>query len=145
MSGESNIDWTDDTRRKVATTNRIVNEQCSFAPDLEQWGQEDVWGLPFHARGDCEDFALEKRRRLSDLGMSRAALRLAIGIHATKYYSHVVLLIETTQGTFGLDNENNELKCWSATDYYFEGRERRDGLWDWFDQADWKLGKPPRG
>ncbi|MGE0320350.1 MAG: transglutaminase-like cysteine peptidase [Hyphomicrobiaceae bacterium] len=144
MSGEAKIDWTREVREKVSNANTYVNKNCILMPDLEWQGEEDVWGLPFHGRGDCEDFALGKRRRLSQGGIPRAALRLAIGIHATQYISHVVLLIDTNEGTYTLDNESTELKCWSATEYYFEGRERLDGLWDWYDQAYWKLGHSPR-
>ena len=71
-------------------------------------------------------------------------MTLAIVHHATQLYSHVVLLIETQGGTFVLDNLNDQIACWSEAHFYFEGRERTDGRWDWYEQSKWKFGQEPR-
>ena len=36
--------------------------------DMEMWGREEVWSYP-EGIGDCEDYALEKRRQLMALGV----------------------------------------------------------------------------
>jgi predicted transglutaminase-like cysteine proteinase len=44
--------------------NRAVNSEVRQVTDRSQYGREDIWGLPTARGGDCEDFALEKKRRL---------------------------------------------------------------------------------
>ena len=36
--------------------------------DLDNYGSEEVWAYP-EGRGDCEDYALEKKKRLSEAGL----------------------------------------------------------------------------
>lgn len=36
--------------------------------DLDNYGSEEVWAYP-EGSGDCEDYALEKRKRLSGAGL----------------------------------------------------------------------------
>ena len=51
--------------------NRTVN---AFAYITD--GANDLWRYPQSGGGDCEDLALEKRRRLVGAGLSRGALRV---------------------------------------------------------------------
>ena len=144
MTGVPIVGWLPEMRTTIDAANKEVNARCTFAPDLEWRGEENIWSFPFRGRGDCEDFALEKRRLLASVGIPRAAMTLAIVHHATQLYSHVVLLIETQGGTFVLDNLNDQIACWSEAHFYFEGRERTDGRWDWYEQSKWKFGQEPR-
>lgn len=138
LSDADVVPFTDDLMREVGEVNRAVNMQIRFAFDANQYGVEEYWALPSSGYGDCEDIALEKRSRLATSGIPRGALRLAIVFHRTHLNSHCVLTIETSRGTYILDSYNNAVCRWDKTPYNYEVRERTDGLWDRFDQTDWK-------
>jgi predicted transglutaminase-like cysteine proteinase len=36
---------------------------CQTVSDMEHWGVIDQWDYPSDGKGDCEDFALFKRRK----------------------------------------------------------------------------------
>jgi len=113
----------------VARVNREVNAEIEFQPDWDSLGVEDFWSFPAEGVGDCEDFALEKRRRLIALGLPGAALTLAIVHHTERFFGHTFLLAETSAGTFVLDNLDDSLRCWDAVPYRYERREGLDGRW----------------
>jgi predicted transglutaminase-like cysteine proteinase len=129
LTGPSQIAWTPETASLLEEVNRNVNAEIVFVPDPDHWGAEELWCYPEDGKGDCEDFALEKRRRLVALGLPSASLTMAIAIHAREYFGHAVLLAETSAGTFVLDNLGDALLCWDETPYIWERRERPDGLW----------------
>jgi predicted transglutaminase-like cysteine proteinase len=115
-----------------------VNAEIRLVPDQQWQGREDYWSFPLRGAGDCEDLALEKRRRLVELGLPRGAMTLAIVYHQNGWGPHVILLIETSAGTFALDNRRADVPCWNEVPYNYETRERPDGRWARFDQAYWK-------
>lgn len=135
LAGEPVLQWNDEIRTVLSEVNRKVNAEIIFVPDWAFWGVEDRWSYPTAGRGDCEDFALEKRRRLVMEGVPSAALTLAIAHHVDDYYPHAVLLVETTAGTFVLDNRQDELQCWDSPPYRYERRERPDGQWTRFERG----------
>jgi predicted transglutaminase-like cysteine proteinase len=137
LSGPPEVTATDATLDLIRTVNRAVNAEVSFLPDIECTGMEEVWSYPTAGRGDCEDFALEKRRRLAALGIPRGAARMAVGYHKEELFLHALLLIETTSGTFVLYSLTDDVTCWTAAPYHFEARERPDEQWERFDQSDW--------
>jgi len=69
--------------------------------------------------------------------LSRAAFTMAIVSHKKLLSMHAVLLAETTEGTFVLDNLTNDVLLWNQAPYNFEARERTDGKWTRFDQSYW--------
>lgn len=125
------------TLKAMEKINREVNAEFLFTEDLEWRGKEDEWSYPVLGHGDCEDFALEKRRRLVELGLPRAALPLAIVYHKEFMSSHAVLLVETKGGTMVMDSLNDDMPCWDKAPYNYESRERPDSRWDRFDQSLW--------
>jgi predicted transglutaminase-like cysteine proteinase len=110
--------------------NRTVNAEIALVPDYPGERGEECWEFPAKGEGDCEDFALEKRRRLVAEGVPSAALTMAIVHHRVEFFPHAVLLAETTQGTWVLDNLRDEPVCWDAVPYRYERRERPDGMWE---------------
>jgi predicted transglutaminase-like cysteine proteinase len=129
LSGAAVLPWTPELQTALSGVNRAVNARVALVPDADR-GQEERWDFPVGCEGDCEDFALEKRRILVAAGLPSAALTMAIVHHRTRFFPHAVLLAETTAGTFVLDDLRDEPACWSATPYRFERRERPDGSWD---------------
>ncbi len=64
-------------------------------------------------------------------------MTIALVHHRKDMFPHAVLLVETTEGTFLLDNLENDIVLWHNAPYNFEARERPDGLWERYDQSDW--------
>jgi len=138
LSGAEAATFSDALMRELSEVNLAVNTEIRFAFDSNQYGVEEYWALPSSGYGDCEDLALEKRSRLAASRIPRGALRLAIVFHKRHLNSHCVLTVETTRGTYILDTYTNTLCRWDKTPYNYEVRERTDGLWDRFDQTDWR-------
>lgn len=122
---------------RLAEVNRAVNAAVAPMSDWERIGDEEHWDYPARGRGDCEDIALEKRRRLVAAGLPRAAFTMAIVHERSRPSSHAVLLVETGAGTYVLDNVSDAPVCWAASAYNFEARERVDGRWSRYDQGAW--------
>lgn len=137
MSGPDRLVLDPGDEMLIDRINRTVNAAVTPMPDLEWRGVEDVWSYPVLGCGDCEDVALEKRRRLVGAGLPRAAFTLAIGYPRSAPSPHVVLLAETDQGTWALDQRADVLTCWDAAGLNYESRERPDGRWSHFDQSLW--------
>ncbi len=134
LTGSEIISYNNKLKNLLIEVNQNVNSEILFEFDEVQYGVEEYWSYPESGMGDCEDFALEKRRRLVGHGIDRAALKIATVMHKTKFYMHAILLIETDQGTFVLDQENSNVSLWYETPYVFEAREMVGGSWEYFTQ-----------
>ena len=55
---------TEALRAAVAGINVAVNEAVRPMSDFDIYGRDEVWAYPDQGVGDCEDYVLEKRRRL---------------------------------------------------------------------------------
>jgi predicted transglutaminase-like cysteine proteinase len=97
---------TKDGWRLLAAVNRAVNEALQPATDEEVYGLSDYWTTPLEesgaARGDCEDYALEKRALLIAHGWPAGALSIAIAMG--KAGAHATLIAHTDRGDLVLDN-----------------------------------------
>ncbi|MGZ3298712.1 MAG: transglutaminase-like cysteine peptidase, partial [Asticcacaulis sp.] len=109
----------------VAGINDRVNHAIHAETDQEIYHMGDYWtapGLEPGARGDCEDFALEKRRLLIAAGVPAAALSIAI-LRTPAGEAHAVLIVSARQGDFVLDNLQPEVKAWQMTGYSWISRQ----------------------
>lgn len=129
LRGATVIDWTPEAAALVKRINRAVNGEVRLLSDLECRGVEELWSYPSGGYGDCEDFALEKRRRLAAAGLPAGAMTMAIVHHRFEFFPHAVLLLETSEGTLMLDNLAEAIACWDARPYDYERREAPDGTW----------------
>ena len=102
--------------------NSHVNSTIREVSDLEQYGREDVWALPTSGKGDCEDFALLKRKMLIERGWPSAALSVAVGSTA-QGEAHAVLLVATAQGQYVLDNLTSSILSPERTGHTFYARQ----------------------
>jgi predicted transglutaminase-like cysteine proteinase len=116
--------------------NLEVNDEISFTLDTQQYDREEYWTLPLEGFGDCEDNALEKRRRLVQKGIPRGALSMTTAFHRGQYYAHALLLVETVFGTYVLDQDADQVVHWSEAPYIYEARELPLGKWEYYYQ-DW--------
>ncbi len=97
--------------KQLRQVNREINGE--IRPQYDTDG-DDVWQADVSA-GDCEDFALTKRRRLLELGWPANALRMAIA-YTPNNNGHAVLVVSTSRGDLVLDNRTNAVRNWHDTD-----------------------------
>jgi predicted transglutaminase-like cysteine proteinase len=102
--------------------NRHVNSTIVEVSDLEQYGREDVWALPASGKGDCEDFALLKRKMLIDRGWPASTLSITVGATA-QGEAHAVLAVSTAQGPLVLDNLSSSILPLSQTGHTYYARQ----------------------
>ncbi len=101
--------------------NRLVNDHIKPQTDLEIYGVSERWTLPT-TTGDCEDYALLKRKMLIDLGWPQSALLLTV-VRDELGEGHAILTARTAQGDFVLDNKIQQVRIWNATPYEYVMRQ----------------------
>src|SRR5215510_11762213 len=70
---EQRFSATPERLSELHSVNQAVNREITPATDLEIYGQTEYWTIPT-TRGDCEDFALLKRKRLMARGWPASAV-----------------------------------------------------------------------
>ncbi|MGO4440053.1 transglutaminase-like cysteine peptidase [Rhizobium sp. RAF56] len=123
------VDLNADTWALVTKVNLSVNRMITPATDKEVYGVEEFWAYPTTA-GDCEDFALLKRRILIQRGISPSNLLMTV-VRKPDGEGHAVLTLRTSQGDFILDNLENEVKLWTETPYSFIKRQASNNAGRW--------------
>ncbi len=104
--------------RLVKQINRRVNANTASVTDQSQYKTRERWALPTSRGGDCEDFALLKKRDLIQAGIDPSKLLLATVLDSRRN-SHAVLVYRSSQGDLILDNLTSQVKPWSKTNYLF--------------------------
>lgn len=107
---------------ELAAINRYVNATIEPITDIELYGVSDYWTLPTRGRGDCEDYALQKRKMLIEAGWPASALLITV-VRDERMEGHAILTARTQQGDYILDNKNDEIKLWSRTGYRYVMRQ----------------------
>lgn len=115
-----------DQMKLLNDINRRVNREVQKAEDFDLYGMIEYWSLPRvidgKMYGDCEDYALEKRRRLIEAGVPAAALSMAVAVTA-RGESHAVLVVAMDQGDWVLDNLTPWVTPWSELNYRWIERQ----------------------
>ncbi len=112
--------------RLVNTINREVNRDVHKATDFDLYGLLEYWSLPRVINGkmygDCEDYALEKRRRLIAAGVPESALSMAVAVTA-RGETHAVLVVSFESGDWVLDNLTPWATPWEDLNYRWVQRQ----------------------
>ncbi|WP_246263421.1 transglutaminase-like cysteine peptidase [Caulobacter soli] len=112
--------------RLVNTLNRDVNREVLKASDFDLYGLQEFWSLPRvidgKMYGDCEDYALEKRRRLIAAGVPAEALSMAVAVTA-RGETHAVLVVSFESGDWVLDNLTPWATPWNELNYHWVERQ----------------------
>lgn len=116
--------------RELLRVNARVNREIEPVTDLDNWGVLERWSYPTDGRGDCEDYVLEKRRRLMELGWPRQALLITV-VRDKKGDGHAVLMVRTDRGDFILDNQESFVLLWTQTGYRFHKRQSAENPNRW--------------
>ena len=85
----------------VEKINTEVNSSVVYRTDSSLYKKEDFWTVADN-QGDCEDYALAKRKLLIEMGYE-SSCRLATCWTETGEY-HAVLVVTTEEGDYVLDN-----------------------------------------
>lgn len=111
LLGQESIDL---MRRVNAKANRTIRP----VSDMAQYRLEERWALPTARGGDCEDYALYKKRELIRAGIPAEQLLLAAVLDRKRQF-HAVLIVRTGTQDLVLDNLTNRILPWHKTGYTF--------------------------
>jgi predicted transglutaminase-like cysteine proteinase len=106
----------------IAAVNLEINKAVKPMNDRDIYGLDEVWTYPVNGKGDCEDYALEKRRLLNSSGISLANLLITV-VRKPDGEGHAVLAVRSDQGDFILDNLTDTVKPWRETGYKYLKRQ----------------------
>ena len=118
---ESRFEASAERLKELDEINRSVNKAIGPATDLEVYGVNEYWTLP-RTRGDCEDYALQKRHDLIAKGWPVSSLLMTV-VRDEKGEGHAVLTARTVQGDYILDNKIEDVRLWNKTPYQFVMRQ----------------------
>ena len=133
--------WGGKSIQLVESINRFVNQTILPATDLAIYGVADFWSEPITENqlaggpsakvyGDCEDYVLEKRRRLVAAGVAPENLSIAIALN-NRGALHAVLLVRTDAGEMVLDNLSYWIVTWDRAPYHWLERQVLGRADDW--------------
>ena len=108
----------DELLATARTVNGGINRRVRQVSDQSQYRKAELWALPTARGGDCEDFALLKKRELMRLGVAPDRLLIATALTARRE-PHAVLILRTNGGDLVLDNRTSQIKRWNQTGYSF--------------------------
>ena len=104
--------------QRVSVINKQINSSTRAVDDQSQYRRTEYWALPSARGGDCEDFALLKKRELIQAGIAPNRLLIATVLDRGRG-GHAVLVLRTDTGDVVLDNLTNRILPWSKTRYTF--------------------------
>ena len=115
---------------ELAGVTTAVNAAVKPMSDFDIYGKDEVWAYPDRGVGDCEDYVLEKRRRLNQFGISLADLLITV-VRKPDGEGHAVLTVRTSKGDYILDNLTDKVRPWNQTGYRFLKRQAADNTGRW--------------
>ena len=115
--------------------NDWVNQSIKPITDQDHWGVVEKWSYPDDGYGDCEDYALLKRRMLVEAGWPRESLLMTV-VREKNGNGHAVLTVKTDKGEFILDNQEEKILLWSETSYRFVKRQSQNDPNRWVSLGD---------
>lgn len=128
-----------DLYRILKKVNAEVNRAIYPVTDRQAYGIDEVWQRPMGPRpvGDCEDFAIEKRYRLTAMGFPAARLFYAAVFHPTAGL-HTVLIARLDDGDYILDNLSPHILHWSKVRFSWLRQQMPGRPEIWTRIPDWK-------
>ena len=110
--------------------NAEVNRTIRVEDDMRHYGRAEYWTIATDGYGDCDDFALTKRKELIDAGLPERALRIAV-VRTWDNIGHAVLTVATDQGDYVLDNLNRDIVPWHEARYTWISRQDAENPMGW--------------
>jgi predicted transglutaminase-like cysteine proteinase len=124
------LNLTPKAMKEIERVNQWVNANITPMSDMDHWGVIDQWDYPTDGKGDCEDYALLKRKLLIEEGLPRQALLMTV-VKDLNNEGHAVLTVKTSRGDFVLDNMRDDVRPWTQTGYRFVKRQSQtnENVW----------------
>ena len=107
--------------QQLLSINAGVNQAITPVTDDELYQVAEFWTYP-NGYGDCEDYALLKRRELINAGWPASTLLMSV-VKQANGEGHAVLMVRTDRGDLILDNQVGSVDLWSDTPYKFIKRQ----------------------
>jgi predicted transglutaminase-like cysteine proteinase len=127
-----------EARKDLQRVNLWVNRHVKPMTDMDHWGVVERWNYPDDGYGDCEDYALQKRKMLMQAGWPREALLMTV-VRDQHGDGHAILTVKTDKGEYILDNQTDDILLWTDTGYRFVKRQSQSDPNVWVSLGD------PRG
>lgn len=108
----------EESMKLLRRVNAEANRSIRPVTDLKQYRLEERWALPTARGGDCEDYALYKKRELVRAGVPPEQLLIAAVLDRKRQF-HAVLVVRTGGEDLVLDNLTNRIVPWHKTGYTF--------------------------
>ena len=124
--GDDIVTLDDDRRAEMLSVNSGINR--SIRPQNDS-SSRDVWSVDVRS-GDCEDYALTKRKHLIALGWPSRALRIAVATTRSGE-GHAVLIAKTSAGDMVLDNRTSNVRDWKSTDLHWIKMQSKNNPMAW--------------
>lgn len=121
----ADINLTDASLREIRQVNISVNHAIEPVSDMDHWGVVDRWDLPMDGKGDCEDYALLKRKMLIERGYPRQALLITV-VRDENNEGHAILTVKTNGGEYILDNLTDEMRSVDHIPYRLVKRQSQE-------------------
>ncbi len=125
---------TEQNWQELLEVNARINSAIQPVTDEALYRVAEFWTYPRTA-GDCEDFALAKRRELISRGWPESTLLITV-VKEASGSGHAVLLVRTDRGDLVLDNQDGLVKLWNQTRYQFIKRQSQTHAGQWVDLID---------
>ncbi len=120
----TNVNW-----QQIVRENLSVNKRIKPMTDMQLYGVEEYWAYPTWA-GDCEGYVLLKQRELQRAGFPITDLLITV-VRKPDGEGHAVLTVRTDRGDFILDNLNDKVVRWNATNYTYLKRQADNNTGRW--------------
>ncbi|KQX42454.1 transglutaminase [Devosia sp. Root436] len=120
--------------QQLLAVNAGINQHVVPVTDQELYQVAEFWTYP-NGYGDCEDYALAKRRELINAGWPASTLLMAV-VKQANGEGHAVLMVRTDRGDLVLDNQVGSIDLWSQTPYKFIKRQSQANAGQWVDMID---------
>ncbi len=122
------VKLTPKTWAQLSSINKRINAKIKPRSDGNNKGV-DVWSVTGNT-GDCEDYALQKRRALIRAGWPSHSVLMTVADHP-RYGSHAVLVARTSSGDFVLDNMRKSVVPWNRVNYRWKKRQSQSDPSKW--------------
>ncbi len=120
--------------QQLLNINNTINTDVRPATDEQLYHVAEFWTYP-NGYGDCEDYALAKRRALIDDGWPASTLLMTV-VRQKNGEGHAVLMVRTDRGDLILDNQNALIEVWTDTPYQYLKRQSQTDSSKWVDIFD---------
>jgi len=120
---------------ELVQVNNVVNAAVTAITDEDYYKVAEYWAYPDDGYGDCEDFALAKRKALIKAGWNPSTLLVTV-VREAKGTGHAVLMVRTDRGDLVLDNQDGRILVWNETPYTYLKRQSQADAGQWVDLVD---------